>query len=93
MNAKVMSYEEVHNDWREVVGSVLSGGTVLVESTNKPVAAIIPFEDFLALKDQLESLREARAADGIKSDDADWERAAMEVLDEYDRAWRRLADL
>ena len=63
MIARVMSTEDLRNDWPAIVGNVTTGGTVLVEQANKPVAAIIAFEDYLALKEQLEDLQDARVAD------------------------------
>lgn len=87
MNARIISYDDVRKDVAGVVSDVYSGGTVLIQEANKPVAAIISFENYLALREQLDEDRTARVTD------EDWERAALEVLEEYDGAWRRLADL
>lgn len=63
MNAKVISSEDMRNDWPNVVGNVVSGGTVVVEQANRPVAAVIPYEDFIALQEQLEDLYDIRMAE------------------------------
>jgi hypothetical protein len=66
---------------------VYSGGTVLLQEANKPVAAIISIDDYLALREQLEERYSARVTE------EEWQRVALEVLDEYDGAWKRLATL
>lgn len=63
MNARVVSYDDMRRDVAGVVDAVYSGGTVLLQEANKPVAAIISFEDYVALQQQLEDLHDARIAD------------------------------
>lgn len=63
MDTKVMSSDEVRTCWRDVVDNVMAGGTVLVERYNKPVAVVIPYADFVALREQLEDLHDLRLAE------------------------------
>lgn len=63
MKAKIMSSDAVRSGWRDVVDNVMAGGTVLVERYNKPVAVVIPYADFMAVKEQLEDLHDLRLAE------------------------------
>jgi PHD/YefM family antitoxin component YafN of YafNO toxin-antitoxin module len=63
MNARIMSSDDIRRDWHEVVGNVTSGGTVVVQDANQDVAAIIPIEYFLALREQIEELEDIRNAE------------------------------
>ena len=40
-----------------------AGETFLIHQNDEPIAAIIPYADFLALQDQLEDLSDQRAAE------------------------------
>lgn len=63
MSDNVMSSNAARSDWGNVVNKVMSGETILIVRYNKPVAAIIPYEDFVALQEQLEDLSDLRDAD------------------------------
>jgi prevent-host-death family protein len=63
MEVKRMSSDAVRSGWRDVVDNVMAGGTVLVERYNKPVAVVIPYADFLAVREQLEDLYDLRLAE------------------------------
>jgi prevent-host-death family protein len=63
MEAKRMSSDAVRSGWRDVVDNVMAGGTVLVERYNKPVAVVIPYADFMAVREQLEDLYDLRLAE------------------------------
>jgi hypothetical protein len=71
MTAKVMKSEAVRVGWRDVLDDVIAGTDVLVERYNKPVAAVIPYEVYLALQEEIEDLRL-----GLR---------AQTALDEYNR--------
>lgn len=45
MTTKHMKSREVRDNWRDVLDHVRSGGTVVVEHYNKPVARIVPIEE------------------------------------------------
>lgn len=58
-----MSSDVVRRNWRDVLDYVEKRGqTVLVSRSTKPVAAIIPYEDFVALVVELEDLHDMRSA-------------------------------
>jgi hypothetical protein len=61
----------------------------LVEYADKPVAAVIPFEDFMALKEQLEDLYDIRAADAAH---AEYKRdpSTARPLDELIAEWEAM---
>jgi PHD/YefM family antitoxin component YafN of YafNO toxin-antitoxin module len=63
METKIMSSDAVRSDWSEVIDNIMAGGTVLVERDDKRVAVVIPYEDFLAVREQLEDLYDLRMAE------------------------------
>lgn len=63
MNARVITYDDIRQDVEGVVISTVTGGSVVLDEANKPVAAIISFDDYMALQEQLEDLRDIRAAE------------------------------
>ncbi len=62
MATTVISSDQARARWREVLDTAVAGSDVVVERYGKPAAAIIPYEDFLALAELLEELRDARDA-------------------------------
>lgn len=48
--------------WREVIDTALRGDVVITRY-GKPVVAVIDYDDFLALQEELDDLRAARRAD------------------------------
>lgn len=63
MNIKTMKSDAVRQRWRDVVDEVAAGTDVLVERYNKPVAVVIPYGDYLALRAELEEHRALRRAE------------------------------
>ena len=63
MQPKVMSSEAVRSDWRNVADTVVGGTVVVMERYGKPLMAMIPYADFIALQEQLEDLRDLRVAE------------------------------
>jgi prevent-host-death family protein len=62
MAARIMKSDAVRMGWRDVLDDVADGDDILVERYNKPVAALIAYEDYIALQDELDDLRSARRA-------------------------------
>lgn len=62
MTTKIMKSDAVRVAWRDVLDDVADGDDILVERYNKPVAAVIAYEDYIALQDELDDLRSARRA-------------------------------
>jgi antitoxin (DNA-binding transcriptional repressor) of toxin-antitoxin stability system len=48
--------------WRDVLDMASNGTDVVIYRYDKPVAAVITYADFVALRDELEDLRAARRA-------------------------------
>jgi prevent-host-death family protein len=63
MNSRIITYDEIRQDVAGIVDEVKTGGTVLVQEANQPVAAIISYADFMALREQLEDLEDIRIAE------------------------------
>lgn len=54
---------EARQKWRDLLDAAYTGTTdTIIERNGKPVAALIPYEDYLALEEVLEDLRAARQA-------------------------------
>jgi prevent-host-death family protein len=64
--AKIMAAEEVRRDLRHVFDEVVAGQDIVVERYSKRVIAMIRYEDYEALLEELEDLRDARRADEIR---------------------------
>ncbi len=64
MASYTINSREARNKMREVLDSVyLQDKDVVIERNGKPIAAIIPLQDYLALQEELEDLRAGREAD------------------------------
>jgi prevent-host-death family protein len=59
---KVFSSDEARTRWRDILDIGMRGGDVVVERYGKPVVAVIPYEDYEALIDALDDLRDGRLA-------------------------------
>lgn len=86
MSAKVMGSESVRQSWRSVVDAVARGEDVVVQRHAKPTIAMIAYEDYAALIEELEDLRAARQASAIrdairsgKIDTIPWEKVKEEL--------------
>ena len=87
MQTKVMSSEEIRSDWRNVADTVVGGTVVVMERYGKPLMAIIPYADYLALQEQLEDLRDLRMAEAAYDEykrDPSSARSWEEVKAEWD---------
>jgi len=63
MSQQTLKANEARSRWREIVDGVLVGGDVVIERYGKPTVAVIPYDDYLALQEELEDLRAARRAE------------------------------
>jgi hypothetical protein len=87
MQAKVMSSEEIRSDWRNVSDAVMGGAIVVMERYGKPLMAMIPYADYIALQEQLEDLRDLRLAEAAHAEykrDPSIARSWEEVKAEWD---------
>lgn len=63
MSVLTINSREARTRWRDLLDRVLAGDSdIIIERNGKPVAAMIPIEDYEVLLDKLEDLRSARRA-------------------------------
>lgn len=63
MPVTTLNSREARKKWRNLLDTAYTGdGDIVIERYGEPVAAIIPFEDFHALREELNELRAARRA-------------------------------
>ena len=63
MPVKILKANEVRNNWRDIVDKAHTGEEdIVVERYGKPMVAVISYEDYLALEEQLDDLRATRRA-------------------------------
>jgi prevent-host-death family protein len=56
MTVTTMKSDEARQSWRDILDIASSGGSVVVERYNKPVAVMISYEAWLAVQEELEDL-------------------------------------
>ena len=59
---QTMDSNEARTRWRDVLDAGALGVDVVITRYNKPVSVMINYEDYLAITEQLEDLRDARSA-------------------------------
>lgn len=59
---QVILSEKARQDWRNTLDRVVAGEDVIIKRYSKPLAALIRYEDYIALQNELEELRAARRA-------------------------------
>ena len=60
---------DARKHWREILDTVMKGdGDVAISRYGKPIAVLIPAEDYQEIAEELEELRLARLADDIYED-------------------------
>jgi prevent-host-death family protein len=63
MPVTTVNSREARKKWRSLLDTAYAGdGDIVIERYGEPIAAIIPFDDFLALQKELDELRVARRA-------------------------------
>ena len=77
MQAKVMGAEEVRREWRTVVDAVLAGEDVVVERYSRPAVAVIAYDDYAAIRQELEELRATRRTNQMRTA---WEQGKVKAL-------------
>jgi len=72
MPLQALNANEARTRWRDIVDAAHAGQMdTLIERYGKPMAVLIPYEDYLALEEELEELRAARRAEAAY---AEWKR-------------------
>jgi prevent-host-death family protein len=57
MQINVLKSDNARQHWRDVLDQVAAGKDVIIERYNKPLAAIIPYEVYLALLEEIDEWR------------------------------------
>ncbi len=90
MIAQTLSSDKARLQWRNILDDAGAGrNDTVVERYGRPIAAVIPYEDYVALQEALEDLRDARSAAAEyaewqrdPSTGTDWETVKAELRDE-----------
>jgi prevent-host-death family protein len=62
MAVEVLDSNRARAFWRELLDKARAGADTVIERYGKPTAALIPYEDYEALQDELDDLRASRRA-------------------------------
>lgn len=62
MTVQTLDSHQARLRWRDMLDAAHTGSDVIIERYGKPMATLIPYEDYQALLDELDDLREARRA-------------------------------
>jgi len=63
MPVQVLESNKARIKWRDLLDMANAGGSdVVIERYGRPVVAVISYEDYVALKDELEEIRATRRA-------------------------------
>ena len=86
---KVLSSEQARTQWGYVMETAMAGEDVVIKRYGKPTVAVIAFEDYQNLQEELDELRAARRAGVIyeewKHDPSTarpWEEVKAELISE-----------
>lgn len=87
MTIHVLKSDRARLQWRQVLEAARKGDATVIEHYDTPTAAVIPYEDFLALQEELDDLRAARRAQAAleewerdPSTARDWEEIKAEMI-------------
>ena len=67
LRLRVMGAEEVRREWRSVVDAVVAGEDVVVERYARPAVVVIAYEDYQAIRAELEELRAVRRTEQLRT--------------------------
>ena len=63
MPTTTIGSREARQKWRDLLDAAYTGTTdTVIERNGKPIAVLIPYEDYLAIEETLDELRAARRA-------------------------------
>ena len=89
MSVLTINSREARIKWRDLLDKVYAGSSdVVIERNGKPVAVLIPVEDYEELQDELDDLRSARRVAALyeawKQDSSSgrpWEEIKSDLID------------
>ena len=97
MTVKTLDSNHARNNWREMLDAVLASNVdVVITRYSQPVAAVVSYEDYLAVADELTKLRTKRARQRVIAESRATLLATERVLardwesPEEDAAWATL---
>ena len=63
MPVTTIGSREARQKWRDLLDAAYTGTTdIVIERNGKPIAVLIPYQDYLAIEETLDELRAARRA-------------------------------
>lgn len=65
MAQQTLNSDDARARWRDILDAASSGSDTVISRYGKPTAAVIPFEDYEAIRDAMEDLRAARRAQAV----------------------------
>jgi prevent-host-death family protein len=68
MTIGTMNSNSARAQWRDLLDSATAGEDVVITRYGKPVTAMISYDDYIALLDELDDLRSARRAGALIAD-------------------------
>ena len=68
MEIATMDSNSARAKWRDMLDSASAGEDVVITRYGKPITAMISYEDYVALVDELDDLRSAKRAKSIIAD-------------------------
>lgn len=74
---KTVSAEEARREWRNLVETVLGGEDVVVERYARPAVAIIAYDDYTAIRQELEEMRAIRRTNEVR---VAWQQGKIKAL-------------
>ncbi|MCA9924901.1 MAG: type II toxin-antitoxin system Phd/YefM family antitoxin [Anaerolineales bacterium] len=76
MFTTIMSSDQARSNWREVLETAVAGHSIVIERYGKPVAAIIPYDQFADEDSEKQFLRETSTV----YQTADWDTMKAELV-------------
>ena len=76
-DTKTMSAEEARRAWRRLVYDVLAVEDVVIERYARPAVAVIAYEDYAAIRQELEEMRAQRRTRDLR---AAWQQGKLKAL-------------
>mgnify|MGYP003381930565 CR=1 FL=1 len=65
MTQQTLNSDDARSRWRDILDAASTGSDTVINRYGKPTAAVIPFEDYEAIRDEIEDLRAGRRAQAI----------------------------
>jgi prevent-host-death family protein len=62
MTVMVIGSQEARSKWRDLLDDATAGKGAIIERSGRPVAVLIPYEDYEAILEELEDMRAGRHA-------------------------------